>query len=58
MVPIAIALKGADDLIGDCAMKVARGDARQAEIGFTLSRAYQGKGATPRRRFRASWTGR
>ncbi len=44
MVPIAIALKGADDLIGDCALKVARGDARQAEIGFTLSRAYQGKG--------------
>ena len=44
MVPIAIALKGADDLIGDCALKVARGDARQAEIGFTLSRTYQGKG--------------
>jgi RimJ/RimL family protein N-acetyltransferase len=40
----AIALKGADDLIGDCASKVARGDARQAEIGSTLSRAYQGKG--------------
>jgi RimJ/RimL family protein N-acetyltransferase len=40
----AIALKGADDLIGDCALKVDKGDARQAEIGFTLSRAYQGKG--------------
>jgi RimJ/RimL family protein N-acetyltransferase len=40
----AIALKSADDLIGDCALKVERGDARQAEIGFTLSRAYQGKG--------------
>ena len=25
-------------------MKVDRGDARQAEIGFTLSRAYQGQG--------------
>jgi RimJ/RimL family protein N-acetyltransferase len=40
----AIAPKGADDLIGDCALKVDKGDARQAEIGFTLSRAYQGKG--------------
>jgi RimJ/RimL family protein N-acetyltransferase len=40
----AIALKGADDLIGGCASKIARGDARQAEIGFTLARAYQGKG--------------
>ena len=36
--------QGADDLIGDCALKVTRGDARQAEVGFTLSRAYQGKG--------------
>ena len=40
----AIALKGADDLIGDCVSKVDGGDARQAEIGFTLSRAYQGEG--------------
>ena len=40
----AIALKGADDLIGDCVSKVDGGDARRAEIGFTLARAYQGKG--------------
>jgi RimJ/RimL family protein N-acetyltransferase len=40
----AIAPKGADDLIGDCTLKVGRGYARQAEIDFTLSRAYQGKG--------------
>ena len=40
----AVALKSADVLIGDCALKVERGDARQAEVGYTLSRAYQGKG--------------
>lgn len=40
----AIALKSADNLIGDCALKVDGGDARQTEIGFALSRAYQGQG--------------
>lgn len=40
----AVALKGADILIGDCALKVERGDTRQAEVGYTLSRAHQGKG--------------
>lgn len=40
----AIARKGADYLIGDCALKVGRGDPRQAEIGSTLSRAYRGQG--------------
>src|SRR3712207_9264905 len=39
-----MARKGADALIGNCALKVDRGGARQAEIGFALSRTYQGKG--------------
>jgi RimJ/RimL family protein N-acetyltransferase len=40
----AIELKETGAIIGDCAIKVAEQDARQAEIGFTLSRAYQGQG--------------
>lgn len=40
----AVALKGTDVLIGDCALKVKRGDPKQAEVGYTLSRAYQGQG--------------
>ncbi|MDQ3863269.1 MAG: GNAT family N-acetyltransferase [Actinomycetota bacterium] len=39
----AIELKKTGTLIGDCALK-AEEDGRQAEVGFTLSREYQGKG--------------
>lgn len=31
-------------LVGDCALKIEEHDERQAEIGSTLSRAYQGRG--------------
>lgn len=41
---IAIELKETSKLIGDCALKILADDARQAELGFTLSRAYQGRG--------------
>ena len=41
---IAIELKETRKLIGDCALKIFADDARQAELGFTLSRAYQGRG--------------
>lgn len=40
----AIELKSTQGLIGDCALKVSKEDARQGEIGFTLSRKHQGKG--------------
>ncbi len=40
----AIELKSTNELIGDCALKVNREDAHQAEIGFTLARRHQGKG--------------
>lgn len=40
----AIELKSTNELIGDCALKVGKEDARQGEIGFTLSRKHQGKG--------------
>lgn len=40
----AIELKQTRTLIGDCALKVDALDARQAEIGFTLAREYQGRG--------------
>lgn len=40
----AIELKETASLIGDCAFKVNEDDSRQAEIGFTLARAFQGKG--------------
>jgi RimJ/RimL family protein N-acetyltransferase len=39
----AIELKQTGTLIGDCGMKT-EADGRQAEIGFTFSRAYQGQG--------------
>ena len=39
----AIVRKGADELIEICAVKVGKGDARQAEIGFTLARAHPGQ---------------
>jgi len=41
---IAIELKETGTLVGDCAMKIEEDDERQAEIGYTLSRAYQGRG--------------
>jgi RimJ/RimL family protein N-acetyltransferase len=41
---IAIELKETNVLIGDCYFMINELDNRQAEIGFTLSRAYQGQG--------------
>jgi RimJ/RimL family protein N-acetyltransferase len=41
---IAIELKETGILVGDCALKIEEHDERQAEIGYTLSRAYQGRG--------------
>ena len=41
---IAIELKETGILVGDCALKVEEYDERQAEIGYTLARAYQGLG--------------
>jgi RimJ/RimL family protein N-acetyltransferase len=41
---IAIELKETSKLIGDCALKIFADDSRQAELGFTLSQAYQGRG--------------
>jgi RimJ/RimL family protein N-acetyltransferase len=41
---IAIALKETGTLTGDCALKINEHDELQAEIGYTLARAYQGKG--------------
>jgi RimJ/RimL family protein N-acetyltransferase len=40
----AIALKATEKLIGDCAFRTFDTDARQAEIGYSLARAYQGQG--------------
>jgi RimJ/RimL family protein N-acetyltransferase len=41
---IAIELKETGMLVGDCALKIEEHDERQAEIGYTLSRPYQGRG--------------
>ena len=41
---IAIELKATGELIGDCYFMIHALDHRQAEIGFTLSRKYQGYG--------------
>jgi aminoglycoside 6'-N-acetyltransferase len=41
---IAIELKETGLLVGDCAVKIEEDDERQAEIGYTLSRVYQGRG--------------
>lgn len=41
---IAIELKEIGLLVGDCAFKIDEDDERQAEIGYTLARAYQGRG--------------
>lgn len=40
----AIELKETGALVGDCALKVDAQDPRQAEIGFTLAPAHQGRG--------------
>ncbi len=40
----AIALKETGELIGDCALRMDKEDTGRAEVGFTLSRPYQGKG--------------
>jgi RimJ/RimL family protein N-acetyltransferase len=40
----ALELKATGALIGDCYLKVDRDEPRQAEIGFTLARAYQRQG--------------
>ena len=41
---IAIELKETGMLVGDCALKIEEHDERQAEIGYSLSRAYQRRG--------------
>jgi len=41
---IAIELKETGTLVGDCALKIDEHEERQAEIGYTLARAYQRKG--------------
>jgi RimJ/RimL family protein N-acetyltransferase len=41
---IAIALKATNELIGDCGVRVQAADARQATIGVSLARAWQGRG--------------
>jgi RimJ/RimL family protein N-acetyltransferase len=40
----AIERKGTGELIGDCALHRESKEPRQAEIGFTLARDYQGQG--------------
>jgi RimJ/RimL family protein N-acetyltransferase len=41
---VAVELKSSQGLIGDFYIKFMEYDARQVEIGYTLSRAHQGKG--------------
>lgn len=41
---IALSRRDAPGLIGDCAFCVLQEDPRQAEIGFSLARAWQGQG--------------
>lgn len=40
----AVELKETGELVGDCAFKVDAQDPRQAEIGFTMAPAHQGRG--------------
>lgn len=40
----AFELKATGTLIGDCALKFDEPEARQAELGYTLARAYHGQG--------------
>ena len=44
---IAVELTETGLLVGDCALKSEEHDERQAEIGYTLSRASQGRGIAP-----------
>ncbi|MBD2488326.1 GNAT family N-acetyltransferase [Aulosira sp. FACHB-615] len=41
---LAIELKSTGQMIGDCAFCILAEDGKQAEIGFTLARKYQGNG--------------
>lgn len=41
---IAIEVKADRQMIGDCAFKILGEDARQAEVGVTLARPFQGRG--------------
>lgn len=41
---VALALRQTGELIGDCGFCVLAEDPRQAEIGFTVARPYQGQG--------------
>ncbi len=41
---LAIERKETGEMIGDCAFQVLLEDRHQAEVGFTLARAYQGQG--------------
>lgn len=41
---VALELKSGGEMIGDVVFKVLAEDPRQAEIGFTLARAFQGHG--------------
>ena len=43
-VQLALERREAPGLIGDCALKILAEDSRQAEIGFTLARDWQGRG--------------
>jgi aminoglycoside 6'-N-acetyltransferase len=40
----AVALRSNGELIGDCAARTQAGDPRQAEIGYTIAPAHQGRG--------------
>ena len=41
---IALALKATGQLVGDCGLQVLLQDGRQAQLGITLARGYQGQG--------------
>jgi RimJ/RimL family protein N-acetyltransferase len=43
-IQIALELKAGGEMIGDCAFHLLAEDSRQAEIGFTLARSFQGQG--------------
>lgn len=43
-VQVAMELKATGEMIGDCAFYCLENDPRQAEIGFTLARSFQGQG--------------
>lgn len=41
---VAVELSAESTLIGDCALRMESAAARQAELGFTFARGYQGRG--------------